>query len=99
MTVECELRVRDLLAMKYAIGKITFPGLRFGIGLRPGTPERRTAAESRAKLAMKFVIGKIVFRFLAHVRSRPAREPLSQDRSSARVEGQRSKLAMKDSIG
>lgn len=24
MTVACELRVRDLLAMKYAIGEITF---------------------------------------------------------------------------
>ncbi len=39
MTVECELRVRDLLAMKYAIGEIAFLGLRFGIGLRPGTAE------------------------------------------------------------
>lgn len=35
--------------MKYAIGEITFLDLRFGIGLRPGTPEPRTPAESRAK--------------------------------------------------
>ena len=77
MTVECELRVRDLLAMKYAIGEITFLGLRFGISLRPGTPEPRTTAESRAKLAMKNAIGKIVFAFLAHVRSgRVLRESL-----------------------
>jgi len=69
MTVECELRVRDLLAMKYAIGEITFLGLRFGISLRPGTPEPRTTAESRAKLAMKNAIGKIVFTLLAQVRS------------------------------
>ncbi len=47
--------------MKYAIGEIAFLGLRFGIGLRPGTPEPRTAAESRAKLAMKYAIGKNCF--------------------------------------
>jgi len=77
MTVECELRVRDLLAMNYAIGEIVFLGLRFGIGLRPGTPEPRTAAQSRAKLAMKFAIGKIVFTCLALVRSgRVLRESL-----------------------
>ena len=77
MTVECELRVRDLLDMKYGVGEITFLGLRFGISLRPGTPEPRTTAESRAKLAMKNVIGKIVFAFLAHVRSgRVLRESL-----------------------
>src|SRR5467141_4170556 len=51
MTVECELRVRDLLAMKYAIGEIAFLGLRFGIGLRPGTPEPRTAAESPSEVS------------------------------------------------
>jgi len=77
MTVECELRVRDLLDMKYGVGEITFLGLRFGISLRPGTPEPRTTAESRAKLAMKNVIGKIAFAFLAHVRSgRVLRESL-----------------------
>lgn len=101
MTVECELRVRGLFAMKYAIGEITFLSLRFGISLRPGTPEPRTTAETRAKLAMKYAIGKNCFHALrtSAFGSCAAREPLSQDLSQARAEGPRSKLAMKDSIG
>jgi hypothetical protein len=100
MTVECKLRVRDLLAMKYAIGEITFLSLRFGISLRPGTPEPRTAAESRTKLVMKYAIGKNCFHVLSTraFGSCAAREPLARELSQARAEGPRSKLAMKDSI-
>jgi len=62
MTVECELRVRDLLAMKYGVGEITFPGLRFGISLRPAHLSLERQQESRAKLAMKNVMAKLLSR-------------------------------------
>jgi hypothetical protein len=40
-----------LLAMKYAIGKITFLGMRFGMGLRPGMFKPCTTAESPSKVS------------------------------------------------
>ncbi len=87
--------------MKYAIGEIAFLGLRFGIGLRPGTAEPRTAAESRAKLAMKYAIGKNCFLVLRSRALGPwaVRQCLLRGLSHARAEGPCSKLAMKDSIG
>ncbi len=101
MTVECELRVRDLLAMKYAIGEITFLGVRFGMSLRPGMFKPCTTAESPTKLAMKYAIGKNCFYVLrtGALGSWAVRERLLRGLSQARAKGPRSKLAMKDSIG
>ena len=39
------------LAMKYAIGEITFLGVRFGMSLRLGTSKPRTTAESPGKVS------------------------------------------------
>src|SRR6266481_8399620 len=40
-----------LLAMKYAIGEITFLGVRFGMSLRPGMFKPCTTAESPSKVS------------------------------------------------
>jgi len=42
---------KPLLAMKYAIGEITFLGVRFGMSLRLGTSKPRTTAESPGKVS------------------------------------------------
>lgn len=90
-----------LLAMKYAIGEISFLGVRFGMSSRPGTAKPRTTAEGAAKLAMNHVIGKT---FLHVLRTHAlgwwaARDHLLRSLSRVRAEGTKSRLAMKDSIG
>jgi len=42
---------KPLLAMKYAIGEITFLGVRFGMSLRLGTSKPRTTAEGPGKVS------------------------------------------------
>ncbi len=59
-----------LLAMKYAIGKITFLGMRFGMSMHPDASKPRTTAESPTKVSHEVCNWqKLFFMSFAHVRS------------------------------